>query len=182
VEPNVTDDQAAYVEQVAQMIYGGGLPRMAGRIWGWLLICEPPQQTAAQLAEELQASRGSISGMARLLEGAGLIHRVTRPGDRREHFGIPPGSVIAVLEGGLAKAVAWRRLAENGLVAMAGRPAEARGRLEELRDIYTFMEQELPALTARFRRQRADHESTAAATVATPGTADAREDRPERNP
>jgi hypothetical protein len=67
-------------------------------------------------------------------------------------------------------------------VATAGRPAEARGRLEELRDIYAFMEQELPALTARFRRQRADHESTAAATVATPGTADAREDRPERNP
>ena len=31
---------------------------MAGRMWGWLLICEPPEQTAADLAEALQASRG----------------------------------------------------------------------------------------------------------------------------
>ena len=44
---------------------------MAGRMWGWLLICEPPEQTAAEIAEALQASRGAISGTARILTTAG---------------------------------------------------------------------------------------------------------------
>ena len=63
---------------------------MAGRMWGWLLICDPPEQTAADLAEALQASRGSISGTARILSRAGMIRRTTRRGDRREYFSARP--------------------------------------------------------------------------------------------
>ena len=44
-----------------------GLPPMAGRMWGWLLVCDPVEQTAGQLAEALHASRGSISGTGRML-------------------------------------------------------------------------------------------------------------------
>jgi hypothetical protein len=151
----VTNDEAAYVERVAQMLYAGGLPRMAGRIWGWLLVCEPPQQTAGQLADELQASRGSISAMARLLENAGLISRGTKPGDRREHFSVPPNYIVGVLESRLPATIAWRELADDGLAFLADRPPASRARLSELRDLYAFMERELPALIERYRLERA---------------------------
>ena len=45
-----------------------GMTPMAGRMRGWLLICDPPEQTAAELADALQASRGAISGAADPLE------------------------------------------------------------------------------------------------------------------
>ena len=147
-------DEAAFVERVGQMLTGGGLPRMAGRIWGWLLICEPPQQTAASIADALHASRGSVSGTVRLLENAGLIRRSTRPRDRREYFSIPEGAVVAVLESRLPSTIAWRQLADDGLAVLDGRPPEARQRLEELRDVYAFMERELPALLERFKAER----------------------------
>ena len=59
---------------------------MSGRMLAWLLICDPAEQTAADLAHDLQASRGAISGAARALETAGFIRRGRRRGDRREYF------------------------------------------------------------------------------------------------
>jgi DNA-binding transcriptional regulator GbsR (MarR family) len=48
-------------------------PRMLGRVLGWLLVCDPPEQSAAELAERLQASKGSISTATRLLLRMGMI-------------------------------------------------------------------------------------------------------------
>ena len=50
----------AYAEEWGLLFERWGLPRTAGRIWGWLHVCEPPQQTAAQLVDALGVSKGSI--------------------------------------------------------------------------------------------------------------------------
>ncbi len=49
--------------------------RMAGRMLGWLLICDPPHQSMNAIADVLQASKGSISTMTRLLIQLDLIER-----------------------------------------------------------------------------------------------------------
>ena len=46
-----------------------GFPPVAGRLLGYLAICDPPQQTIADLAEALLASRSAITGAVKLLEG-----------------------------------------------------------------------------------------------------------------
>jgi DNA-binding transcriptional regulator GbsR (MarR family) len=153
----MTNSEAAFVERFAQALYGVGMPRMAGRIWAWLLICDPPEQTAADLARELHASRGSISGMARFLESLGLVHRWTRPRDRREHFHVPPGAVSGVMRARMGTTIAIRRLADEGLELLTERPPEDRARLEEVRDLYEFMERELPRLLDRFAQERAPY-------------------------
>ena len=146
---------ASFVERISRMLAAGGMPPMAGRIWGYLLVCDPPHQTAAQLGAALGASRGSISGMIRLLEPPGLVQRTTRPGDRTEYLSVPPGSIVAILEARLPQTVAWRRLADEGLELLADRPPELRSRLEEVRDVYLHMERELPAMLERFKADRA---------------------------
>ena len=55
-----------FVEEVGIVFEQTGLPRMAGRILGWLLIAEPPHQSTEQLINALMASKGSISSMTRL--------------------------------------------------------------------------------------------------------------------
>lgn len=152
----MTDDEAELVEQMAQMLAEGGLSRAAGRIWAWLLICEPPQQTASDLAETLHVSRGAVSEAVRLLVTAGLVRRTSRPSDRRQYFYVPPGSIVAVLNARLPVTTAWRRLADTGLAILADRPPASRARLQEVRDVYAFMERELPSMLARFLEQRKD--------------------------
>ena len=50
-----------FAEEVGIVFEQTGLPRMAGRILGWLLIAEPPHQSTEQLINALMASKGSIS-------------------------------------------------------------------------------------------------------------------------
>ena len=150
----MTDQETELVEQMAQLLTAGGMPRIAGRIWAYLMICEPPQRSAADLAETLHASRGAISGAVRILETAGLIRRTTRPGDRKEYFHVPPGAMVTILQARLPATTAWRRLAEHGLELLADRTPEQRARLQELRDVYAFMEQELPTMLERFLERR----------------------------
>ena len=56
-------EERHFVEDVGITFEQTGLPRTAGRIFGWLLISDPPHQSTSELAEALMASRGSISSM-----------------------------------------------------------------------------------------------------------------------
>jgi DNA-binding transcriptional regulator GbsR (MarR family) len=71
----MNERQAAFVEEMGQYLGSVGMTPMAGRMLAWLLICDPAEQTAADLTESLRASRGAISGSARALETAGFIRR-----------------------------------------------------------------------------------------------------------
>jgi DNA-binding transcriptional regulator GbsR (MarR family) len=151
----VTDGESAFVEEMGRTLAGYGMTPMAGRMWGWLLICEPPEQTAAEIADALQASRGAISGTARILASAGMIRRSTRRGDRREYFSAPPETFDSFLANAGRIYRQFREMAERGLTAMADRPPESRARLQELRDVFAFVEQEVPAVVDRFLSERA---------------------------
>ena len=151
----MTPGETQFVEEMGQFLGSIGMTPMAGRMWGYLLICEPPEQTAAQISEALHASRGAISGTARLLAGPGLIRRSTRPGDRREYFSAPPEALDSMLASAGAIYRQMREIAERGLAATAARPPEARARLQEFHDVMTFVEQEVPRLVGEFLRDRA---------------------------
>ena len=144
-------DEDEFIEAMARVL-GAGMPPMAGRMWAYLAICEPPQQTAAEIAARLRASRGSISSMARLLEHIGLVQRGTRPGDRREYFSMPPGGAHGLMERSAQQLRASREVADAGLALMADRPPESRQRLQDLRDLYAFFEREWPTILERLRQ------------------------------
>jgi len=150
----VTPGESQFVEEMGQFLSGLGMTPMAGRMWGWLLICDPPEQTAAEIAEALHASRGAISGTARLLATSGLIRRSTRRGDRREYFSAPPEGLDSLLGSAAAIYRQMRGIAERGLTAIADRPKESRARLQEFHDVMAFVEREVPAVIGRFMRER----------------------------
>ena len=151
----MTPGESQFVEEMGQFLGSIGMTPMSGRMWGWLLICEPAEQTAADVAAALHASRGAISGTARLLTSAGLIRRTTRPGDRREYFSAPAEALDSMLSSAGAIYRQMREIAERGLAATANRPPAARARLQEFHDVMTFVEQEVPRLIGQFLAERA---------------------------
>jgi DNA-binding transcriptional regulator GbsR (MarR family) len=157
----MTPGEGQFVEEMGQFLAGLGMTPMAGRMWGWLLICEPAEQTAGDIADALQASRGAISGTARILANAGLIRRRTKPGDRREYFSAPPEALESMIGSAASIYRQMRSIAERGLAATTDRGPEARARLEEFRDVMAFVEQEVPALIDRFLRERKEAQGAA---------------------
>jgi DNA-binding Lrp family transcriptional regulator len=153
VAANLTPEQSAFIEEMGQFLGGYGMTPMAGRMWAWLLLCEPPEQTAAEIAEALGASRGSISGTARILVQAGFIRRTKKRGDRREFFSSPPDALDSMLLNAGAIYGQLQTIAKHGLVAAGDAPGP-KARMQEFHDVITFILTELPRLIERFFRER----------------------------
>ena len=85
-------EEIHFIEDIGLYFEQMGLPRMAGRILGALLISDPPSQSITDLGERLHASKSSISIMARLLMERGLIERVASPMPRRDYYRFKPGA------------------------------------------------------------------------------------------
>lgn len=148
-----------FVEDVGIFFEHSGLPRMAGRILGWLLICDTPQQSTSELVEVLEASKGSISTTTRLLIRTGLIERFSQPGIRRDYFRIKPGVWHQLIKESQVQTTAMRQLAERGLELLKNKPPLNRQRLEEMRNMYAFFEREYPALLERWEQERTRNKS-----------------------
>lgn len=154
LSPEQPFEQMHFVEEVGLMFEMVGLPRMSGRIFGWLLISNPAQQSHTELAEILQASKGSISTMSRLLIQIGLIERVSLPGERRDYFQIKPHAWSQMTKQRIAQITAFRQLAEKGLTLLEDAPPNLQKRLQEMRDIHAFLERELPLLDERWELEQ----------------------------
>jgi len=148
-DPDLRD----YIEEVALFWEAHGMPRIAGRILGLFLVCDPPHRSAKQLAATLGASKGSISAMVRLLHASGTLEVVPIPGERATYYQLSPGSLERKFEKRLLEMVAFRALAERGLELLEGEPAGRRERLEKVRSLYAFLERELPDLLERWRSE-----------------------------
>jgi DNA-binding transcriptional regulator GbsR (MarR family) len=147
-------ERTHFVEEVGLMFELVGFPRMSGRIFGWLLISDPPQQSTGELAAGLQASKGSISTMTRLLIQIGLIERVSIPGERRDYFQIKPHAWSQLTKQRIAQITSFRQLAEKGLSLLEDSPPPLQERLQEMRDIHAFWERELPLLDQRWELEQ----------------------------
>ena len=150
----MTEGESHFVEEMGTFLAGLGMTPMAGRMWGWLLICDPPQQTAAEISDALGASRGAISGTARILANAGLVRRSRRRGDRSEYFSAPPEALDQMLSSASAMYRQMRLIAERGLVATADRSPASRARLQEFHDVMAFVEREVPLVISRYLTNR----------------------------
>ncbi len=151
-----------FIEDVGLLFETVGFPRMAGRVFGWLLISQPPHQSPAQLADVLQASKGSISTMTRFLEEIGLIERVSLPGERRDYFRIRLNAWSELSKRRMAQITAFRQLAERGLQLLQAQPPDPTNpdgdrtqRLQEMYDIHAFFEAELPLMLDRWEQVHA---------------------------
>lgn len=105
-----------------------GMAPMVGRLVGYLTICDPPQQTIADLADALLASRSAISGAVNTLEQMGLVRRSRAAGERMDRVAIDLMSSQAF---GFDPAEYQEQaaLAREGLTVLADAPLQRRALL-----------------------------------------------------
>jgi DNA-binding transcriptional regulator GbsR (MarR family) len=143
-----------FAEEMGLMFESMGLPRMAGRLLGWLLVCEPPHQSMSELTGALSASKASISNTTRMLIEMGLIERISLPDYRHDHYRIKSGAWYQIVKRRAAQIAIIRRLAERGLALVEGEEPALKSRLAEMHDMYAFFEQQIPVLLECWQKQR----------------------------
>ncbi len=146
-QKHFVEDSGLYFEQM-------GLPRMAGRVLGVLLICDPAEQSLGDICEVLEASKGAISTTTRLLTEMGLIERVPSPRPRELAFRFKAGGWVTFMRMHLRLMASLHDIAERGLELLQDAEPDLRERLQEAHDMFSLIEQDLPALLRRIEQQR----------------------------
>lgn len=136
------DEVLRWVERVATFcVEEWALPPITGRILGLLMICDPPERSAGEIVEAIQASRASLTSNMRFLATIGLIRKVRVPGDRTTYYRIEDDAWHKVVQRKLDGLSAFDDIAAEGMALASGngldpqRIRSAQRALTWLRDI-----------------------------------------------
>ena len=130
-----------------------GMAPMVGRLLGYLAICDPREQSIAELADALLASRSAITNAVTTLEHLDLIRRSRAAGERMDRIWIdmstPRSTGFDVTEykdqGDLAR---------EGLALLAGAPPARRAVLLEWAAFADFLVERLPQMEKDWQAHR----------------------------
>jgi hypothetical protein len=149
-----TDAELAFADQVGRFFARQyGLPPVTGRVSGWLLICDPPAQTAAEIAEALQTSRSAVGSAIASLENQGQILRTRAAGERADRVSFHPDAAVRSLESPVEYG-AMLALARHGLEVLRDAPPARRARLLGAVAFYEFLLDRMPVLADEWRARR----------------------------
>lgn len=132
-----------------------GFPPMVGRLIGYLALCEPREQSIAELADALLASRSAIAGAVNHLETLQLIVRTRSAGERMDRIRLDRDSPNAM---GM-DASEYREigdLAREGLEVLAGASFERRAVLLEMAEFADFLVEQMPLMKDAWEQRRAE--------------------------
>ncbi len=145
----LTADEGGFVDRMGLVMERFGGARTMGRIYGFLLICDPPNPSLTELAEALEVSKASISTVSRQMVEAGLVERVPAP-NRQHRYRVTPGGwsqVLRIQFGGLRMAL---DTLDQGLALRASSDQASRQRLEETRDFFAFVDADASHMLRRY--------------------------------
>ncbi|MBO0839863.1 MAG: MarR family transcriptional regulator [Sciscionella sp.] len=118
-------------------------PPMVGRLVGYLAICDPKEQSIAELADALLASRSAIAGAVKTLEHLHLIRRSRAAGERMDRVAIDMSSPHA-MGFDSSEYVEMAELAREGLKLLADAPPERTAVLLEMAAFADWLVARLP--------------------------------------
>jgi DNA-binding transcriptional regulator GbsR (MarR family) len=147
----LVDELRNYAEEIGLWSSRQGLPPAYGKILGWLLICDPPQQTSAELAAALDLSKGSVSMGMRMLERSGLARRVAIPGRRGHAYEMRPDAMFRSTTDAVPHWLAMADLMRRG-IDLVGADTPQADRLAMTGDFFDYIAEKIPALVEDFKR------------------------------
>jgi hypothetical protein len=149
-----TPDEYAFLDRVADFYAREyRFPPVAGRLLGYLLICQPPEQSIAELSEALLASRSAITGAVAVLASYRAVRRTRTAGQRMDHVALDPRALDPT---GFAGAVYAEQatLARAALALLTDGRTGRRSMIEEGAAFYEFLAEKMPALLAEWNARR----------------------------
>jgi DNA-binding MarR family transcriptional regulator len=127
---------------------------MVGRLIGYLAVCDPPEQTIAELADALLASRSAITGAAKTLETIHVIRRSRSAGERMDRIRIDLSSPEA-MGMDITEYQELGQLAREGLEILKDAPAERRAILLEMSAFADFLVDQMVRFEQDWKERRA---------------------------
>ncbi|MGC7102776.1 GbsR/MarR family transcriptional regulator [Amycolatopsis lurida] len=127
-----------WIERVAMYLARDGVPPIAGRVLGWLMACDPPEQPAAQISAAIGASRASLTSNLRLLSSMGFLTWRTRPGERTVYYRMADDAWAVVVRKQIDGITSFLDITREGL-DLVGRDGDRAERIRQAHATFEWM-------------------------------------------
>jgi DNA-binding transcriptional regulator GbsR (MarR family) len=139
-----------FIDDVARLFTPWGVPPVAARLYGYLLLCPRPV-SLDQITERLKISKSSASVAARLLESYTLARRHSEAGTKRALYAVADDYEAMIRQQNqLLDALTEQLNAGTGIVAAK----EVNTRLQEMAEFYRVMRGAMEDAMRRWKRGR----------------------------
>jgi DNA-binding MarR family transcriptional regulator len=122
-----------------------GLPPVAGRLIGYLYVCEPAQQSINEISDFLLTSRSAVNNAVKMLETQKLVHRTRPAGTRADLIGLNPLG-WENLGFDPSEYLQMASLGREGLSLLSDAGPERRQAIEVVISLNEFLAERLPQL------------------------------------
>lgn len=153
VYSHMDEKKLAYIEEVGLLLETSGMTRMAGRIFGYLLICDENAVSFDRIREVLDASKGSISTNLKHLTHTQFIEPVSFPGDRKTYYRVSHIPIGDIMNNRTELIKQFVRIFAKGY-QLKTREDHVSEWLIESACFYTWMEEQIRDLTARWETEK----------------------------
>lgn len=143
----------AFIEDLSLIAEADGIPRIAGRIVGLLLVLHEPL-SFDDIVEQIHVSRASVSTNTRLLESRGAIRRVSRLGERRDFFEAGPDFLERLYERRIQRERAGRQIAAKARAALPAGYARTKESLKRMEELHSRMIEATENVLISWNRRR----------------------------
>lgn len=144
------------VERLAIVMADSGVPRMAARVYAYILADDADRYTARELADGLGVSLAAISGALKYLVNVRMVEREREPGARADSYVIDDDDLwSAVMSGQASMLEAWTQVIAEGADTLGN----TRGglRLRESQLFFEFLGHDMESMVDRWHAYRAAH-------------------------
>lgn len=143
-------DERRFVEDVARLLMPWGVPPIAARLYGHLLLCSSAV-SLDQITADLGISKSSASVAARLLESYTLVRRQSEPGTKRALYAVADDYEAMIRQQNRLLDALAEQLSTGAEIA--GSKAVG-ARLEEMASFYRMMRGAMEDAMRRWKRGR----------------------------
>jgi DNA-binding transcriptional regulator GbsR (MarR family) len=149
-----TDAEITFADHTARFYARRyGFPPMAGRVLGYLMVCDPPEQSVAELADALLASRSAIAGAIKALEVTHVIRSSRTAGERMDRVRID-FSTPQAMGMDISEYEELRDMAQEGLEVVRDAPVARQAILLEMAAFAEFLVERIPELQQEWNERR----------------------------
>jgi len=152
-----------FTDRMGLLFETEGQPRIAGRIFGYLLVSDDPR-SLDETAAALGVSKASVSTNARMLAEKGVLERVCRPGDRHDYYGVAPDLFSRTMAERLKR---WQRFTQavgEARRTLPIRSERVRARLRGYETAYAYMADAIGHALGRWERGAAGRRAATGGT------------------
>lgn len=149
-------EKEKYIEEVGLFYERYGLPKMAGRILGYLISSPTENNSFEDLIIALKASKGSVSGNVKLLLSQNMIEKHMITGSRQSYYKIATNSLSAIIESKVKSISKFKDIIGMGLALDTNENSSKKRELTSIYNYYEFLESEIPMLKLKWEKMKND--------------------------